>query len=766
MENTLNDATSIHSGGHTLACFDGHLATLDANVSGTAFFSKAPVSLSPNTYTPPNDTMQTGEGNQKASKLTPPLPKRSDITKSASDRQGYKINARIQSTSVFMIDKFHVGLLKDLPCPDDIQTEFDKTIRPDLENHIRQATMLLPSSLSDEKVMTEVVLCLAGKKSTLRSASGHFITLSSASGIATLKPTVWIFCGSRACRAKVRKSVQNLLYLEDFLLAYHVEGPHVSLHAPWPSAGETSSALLHSTSMAFSIEVHPSDNSIHGNMLEARFVAFGQMNIYRSTIGGLIMVNEELFILTSAHAIVSAFRNFPNDFVGLSETENGEESSPEDSLTSSSESDDSETDWPPARSGATPSEMHPDRCQSSNLRSSRVPSAESPRYPSRPFIYDDYLLSHVMVAEPKILAYMGSGTTTGDYSFQDETNESSDFMLLDPGTMIQMMSRPDGKVPLNQYNDPKQMHDVLISSHIEANQLSGGAVWILSNSQDSPTQGFLLKGDSSLILRGVVLRTRKIQVAQPGFHGMSGSWVVRDGQLCGIIYAAYDRSPYLHMLTADQVFGDIESMLGHSVRVATPADVNCYIQQNLGSRHRDELKQQIPESRRQIHERRRRVELKIKLGTIDAMATNPLDQTMGYEGDGADGWRDVHSANSNSDVAETSSKDASLGRVTSAPRPKWFDKTSLNETVQNPGQLIKPANFNSSPANFNSSHFKRRAEGYQQWEDLRQMENYQPPNESWLTEHPISSSSPKLRRSERGVTKSTNAQTSKPRMSH
>lgn len=52
---------------------------------------------------------------------------------------------------------------------------------------------------------------------------------------------------------------------------------------------------------------------------------------------------------------------------------------------------------------------------------------------------------------------------------------------------------------------------------------------------------------------------------------MSGSWVVRDGNLYGSIYAAYDRSPYLHMIPAENIIQNISEFLGTSdVSVAFP----------------------------------------------------------------------------------------------------------------------------------------------------------------------------------------------------
>lgn len=36
--------------------------------------------------------------------------------------------------------------------------------------------------------------------------------------------------------------------------------------------------------------------------------------------------------------------------------------------------------------------------------------------------------------------------------------------------------------------------------------------------------------------------------------GVSGSWVINhEGKLCGVIYAAYPSSPYLHMLPTEEI---------------------------------------------------------------------------------------------------------------------------------------------------------------------------------------------------------------------
>jgi hypothetical protein len=60
-------------------------------------------------------------------------------------------------------------------------------------------------------------------------------------------------------------------------------------------------------------------------------------------------------------------------------------------------------------------------------------------------------------------------------------------------------------------------------------------------------------------------------------HGLSGSWVIREGKLCGIIYAAYTLSPYLHMFSAEKMFQDIAEVLQTSIpRVANPREIEEY----------------------------------------------------------------------------------------------------------------------------------------------------------------------------------------------
>ena len=53
--------------------------------------------------------------------------------------------------------------------------------------------------------------------------------------------------------------------------------------------------------------------------------------------------------------------------------------------------------------------------------------------------------------------------------------------------------------------------------------------------------------------------------------------MVQGERLCGVIYAAYSHSQYLHMIPMERIFQDIKEVLGTKiVRVATAQDIYEY----------------------------------------------------------------------------------------------------------------------------------------------------------------------------------------------
>jgi hypothetical protein len=106
---------------------------------------------------------------------------------------------------------------------------------------------------------------------------------------------------------------------------------------------------------------------------------------------------------------------------------------------------------------------------------------------------------------PEVFAYLGSGTTTGAWNSLLAAPETSDFALL-------RTYSPYGK-RLNRYRDAVQDRWVEITSHVLKRDLRAGRVHIVANGDGAPLTGYLLDGDGSVILRGVVMRTKMIQIS-------------------------------------------------------------------------------------------------------------------------------------------------------------------------------------------------------------------------------------------------------------
>jgi hypothetical protein len=352
---------------------------------------------------------------------------------------------------------------------------------------------MLSKSMRDEEVITELVLCMAGKKCLPADVQLEPDATCPKDPVA-LNPTIWIYCGSQKCKKRVSKAIGNLTYLTHFLVRFGMETPHTSLHAPWPAAGEQPLQLSHLTgnfdNVSFAIQDRTSSqNTICG--ARARFTMETSNGIVErySTIGGLIVVNNSLFAMTSAHAIMNCWLEGSHG-TSSGETESTSNVSP-DAGSVYETSSDSESDTSTDSSYST----------SARVTSMKKLSLEAKRaHEAKQGTWTDSQL-------PKIVAYMSRGSTKGDFSFPDPAPSTSDFALVDLGSVVQLS---------NEYFNPDLNTIVTISDHIPAFELLSGDVWIITSCDKTPVKGYLLEPDASVILRGTVMRTKKIQVAFTG----------------------------------------------------------------------------------------------------------------------------------------------------------------------------------------------------------------------------------------------------------
>jgi hypothetical protein len=429
---------------------------------------------------------------------------------------------------MYKIDKLYVGLLREVPPPKNIQEKWDRDIVENLEKHICQATATLPKAMCDEDVITELVLCMAGERCSSTAVVLDSDTRCPKSPVA-LKPTVWIHCGSKKCMKKVVECILKLPYLNHFLSKFHMGPPHISLYAPWPAASKISPhftsavgnevpsfASNHRRSQPsldpVTDQTHASNfirntREIESLSLAIRYTPFqgvtpicgarirftivtsdGRVIERYSTVGGIVKVHDSLFGLTTAHGITSGLREVSSKTdADEDEVDSLDESSSErgsDCQESSGSNSDSEA-----------SDNYPNHSESGASSSARVESTVR-----RDLVSEETWLELPL---PQTVAYGAKGTLQFDYSFPDVAPDEADFALID---------MPSIQGLVNGFHDPFKNINIPISEYYQTSELIGGEVLIVTACGSAPAKGYLLEAKSSVIVKGRIIHTKKIQI--------------------------------------------------------------------------------------------------------------------------------------------------------------------------------------------------------------------------------------------------------------
>jgi hypothetical protein len=212
-----------------------------------------------------------------------------------------------------------------------------------------------------------------------------------------------------------------------------------------------------------------------------------------STIGGIVVVDGRLCGLTTAHGIVNHILNHERGSRLEEEQDEQEDEGEKGEDTEGS----SEYESDDTSSGGS---------QYSVQEKTRLLAARSER---DGFQDNKKPQDSIRLELPKVLRYLDRGTAVGDYSLtlRSPATNQADFLLID--------LEPAG--PAAQRNVMhKQGGPLSIRDHVPAYDLVQGEVDIITGNNGYPVKGYLLRGDTSLILRGNLIRTRKIQVEHPG----------------------------------------------------------------------------------------------------------------------------------------------------------------------------------------------------------------------------------------------------------
>ncbi|KAJ4287992.1 hypothetical protein N0V90_012008 [Kalmusia sp. IMI 367209] len=368
-----------------------------------------------------------------------------------------------------------------------------------------------------------------------------------------LNPTACIRCTSKACRKEFEKAVKDLDYLTSFCLG-RVE---VRLSAPRLATSDSQSPPYRKYQIRESeqrnrvqnwmVQQSPHGGSACGLKLKV-ITKQSDMDIETMcTIGGLIRVNDKIYGLTTGHGILAPSRpqsasppRAPVSSTSSDYTLSDAESDSSDDSYASSDEESSRIEWTSQRPLDTVTIGAGNRVQQLEWRNT---------YSGGPACFCEKsqglgIIENISSNSDFALVVMGFSPT---FHLFNEYRETSSLK----------MSSVD-----------RIKHDTdLISGHVS-----------LLIGKDQTISGHLLEGSTTFRNQTATFCTRKIEISAPLLNpakGVSGSWVIQDNYLCGVVIAVYETEPYVHMITTDKMFQDIRDALKcKDIAVATKNDIS------------------------------------------------------------------------------------------------------------------------------------------------------------------------------------------------
>ncbi|KLU92037.1 hypothetical protein MAPG_10984 [Magnaporthiopsis poae ATCC 64411] len=383
-----------------------------------------------------------------------------------------------------------------------------------------------------------------------------------ADGEVYLTPTIWILCGSVACRDKLRRWMRDASWVGS--LEYPVEiqfGASVLAGFSWSLerlgdmsfAGPPLMLLDGITGLYAHVEA-----SLGGLPSCGRLVCFTALRdgnvLWRqfSRVGGMINVGSLRYMVTTAHGILERHYNkFPVS----------QEKVYVDGDDSSIESD----------SGACDDAMLSDEVTSplhTGLGYVDPAGTEhwGPIQYKGPINFLGIGNDENGLAPPGARPAMhpGSGTRAPASDFALLGCEQEPFGLDHGAKLLPRFSFKSLRLASADELDTPHPRDFFGGGHTEPTRVLMG--------RGCTESAFLLPQLSAIHTQGAKLETRKIELDSPMAPGTSGSWVIRDGELLGMVVAVYPHEPFAQILTSEKLVTDIKAAFPFEVDVTPVCD--------------------------------------------------------------------------------------------------------------------------------------------------------------------------------------------------
>ncbi|KAI1084374.1 hypothetical protein F5B20DRAFT_576514 [Whalleya microplaca] len=397
--------------------------------------------------------------------------------------------------------------------------------------------------------------------------------------IVTLKPTIWVICGSRwACR-DIRAAMEGITWITLPVEIHHDSVPQLSTKEEHIDIDALD--LTHGIQVAEGITLYinveePSANLSACGLLCCATIKDGSAYSHHfSRIGGLLSATETLtssqFGISTAHGMLN--HQWWHDRVAAAITswlwscEDYLDSSTEDTIDISDDEDSDDEDG--------------DYYKGQGLNYLENPFVKSDLSKDRAGFRDSSLVSCWRnVSFEGVFSFLGASMTVGDSQHQGQARLHTDLPSQMDHAMLRLGHLKSSIAP--QFSNTYCRRGALtnevirVTTHEVNDQLNEGPVEIICGPQ-TLLRGLLLPGSSCLVLGGEMFTLRKIRTENilgknpSGLsesvtyydmiiaQGTSGLWVVKGAALCGMILAVSTTEPYAFMITANHLLSNITS---------------------------------------------------------------------------------------------------------------------------------------------------------------------------------------------------------------
>ncbi|KAI0444725.1 hypothetical protein F4803DRAFT_239675 [Xylaria telfairii] len=164
------------------------------------------------------------------------------------------------------------------------------------------------------------------------------------------------------------------------------------------------------------------------------------------------------------------------------------------------------------------------------------------------------------VTRDGVLSFLGASITTEKFFLSHPIQLQEGVRSQTDHSMIRLeSSQYTGSRPWNNKYCPRGElpgRSINITTHLNNDKLTQGTVSIICQA-NSPLEGHLLTGSTCLAMGGIMFKLRKLKTAAPLARGVSGTWVARGTELCGMVVAVSSPEPYVYMVGAEDLISNL-----------------------------------------------------------------------------------------------------------------------------------------------------------------------------------------------------------------